>query len=177
MRRHGDKNFTWLVLETCSSLADLNAAEVRWMAKLGCMHPVGYNLIEGGLNGRTVPPELSAKWGKMQRGKVCSEETRQKIAASLRARYATDGFDKARALKISEAVKACGKRKPQPNLYVLENLVTGEVVTTHNLTQFAAERSIPRHVFKHALRYTPLRGARVLTRTWKVTKHARLATA
>lgn len=92
MRKYGADNFSVHVLQSCGTIEELDAAEVRWIAELGTF-PVeagrGYNLISGGGSGRIVASEIRHKLSLSHIGKSMgphSEEHKNRIAASCRGR-------------------------------------------------------------------------------------------
>ena len=48
IRKYGEENFLCIVLEECETQEELNEAEIKWIARLNCMTPNGYNCTAGG---------------------------------------------------------------------------------------------------------------------------------
>ena len=48
IRKYGVENFLCIVLEECETQEELNEAEIKWIARLNCMTPNGYNCTAGG---------------------------------------------------------------------------------------------------------------------------------
>lgn len=48
VRKYGEENFLCIVLEECETQEELNEAEIKWIAKLNCLRPNGYNCTTGG---------------------------------------------------------------------------------------------------------------------------------
>ena len=48
IHEYGRENFIVILLEECNSREELNEAEKRWIIKLNCKVPNGYNLTNGG---------------------------------------------------------------------------------------------------------------------------------
>lgn len=88
IRKYGWGNFFVEVLQECSSVDDLNAAEVFWIETLLTLHPNGYNHAFGGGN-RSLTEEHRKKIGDAQRGRKQSEETRRRKSEALKGRPIT----------------------------------------------------------------------------------------
>lgn len=95
--KYGAPAFTVEQLATADTLEELNALEERYIAELGTLSPVGYNLLPGG-NNRRHHPETRAVLSEMFKGNAipnrwnkgnpnpCAESTKQQIAAKLKGR-------------------------------------------------------------------------------------------
>lgn len=85
IRKYGEENFVKVILEECENQEQLDACEISWIARLNCIAPNGYNLTEGGANGRNfkVSDETRAKISAIHKGKKRSKETCRKIALAL----------------------------------------------------------------------------------------------
>lgn len=59
IQKYGKENFTLEIIDTASSLEELNKKEAYWIAKLNCISPNGYNLRTGGNN--SFPSEETIK--------------------------------------------------------------------------------------------------------------------
>ena len=86
IRKHGWNAFSWEVLESCETLADLNAAEKKWIRSLGSMiNQHGYNLRDTG--------DVHAGFRK-----TISEQAKEKIRATLTGkRHSPERREKNRA--------------------------------------------------------------------------------
>ncbi len=85
-RKYGVENFT---LETlCSALSPehLNDLEQFFIGYYNCMAPLGYNLTSGGDSAYSRSEHSRALNSASMQGHSVSEETRQKISASLMGR-------------------------------------------------------------------------------------------
>ena len=104
IRKYGIDSFFIVVLEVCENKEQLCRCEVKWIARLKCKKPDGYNLTDGGENppsmkgrkfskktrdrmaashrGKKRPPEVCAKISVAKKGKPRSEETKAKLSAS-----------------------------------------------------------------------------------------------
>lgn len=88
IRKHGKENFVAVVLEECGSREALDEAEKRWIRKMNCRHPNGYNLTDGGGGGSGCQPSESVRF-KMSAAKLGkklgphSAAWREKIRQSL----------------------------------------------------------------------------------------------
>lgn len=106
MRKYGVDNFTWSVLEVVEHVHELDAAETKWIATLGCMHPSGYNLMAVGNNGFEYSELALANMARSRENRQpCSETTKAKISTALKARYKAEGFCKERASKIAATLR------------------------------------------------------------------------
>ena len=54
IKKYGQYNFGWKILEECNSIEELNEKEEYWIRKLNTISPNGYNLRYGGKNSRLV---------------------------------------------------------------------------------------------------------------------------
>ena len=51
IREYGKENFIIVILEECYSREEMNEAEKRWIKRLNCKYPNGYNRNDGGIEG------------------------------------------------------------------------------------------------------------------------------
>lgn len=77
--KHGGAAFEFVILETCESEAELNAAECRRIEVLGGL---AYNLKSGGGFGGTPSNESRQRMSQAGKGRPKSAETRQRIGAA-----------------------------------------------------------------------------------------------
>lgn len=69
--RDGVHNFNFEVLEVCSTLQELSAAEKKWIRHYNTQYPNGYNRTPGGLDGiLKISPASRAKAGRKRRGEL-----------------------------------------------------------------------------------------------------------
>lgn len=80
IQKNGMDAFDAETLEEAADIDALNAAEKRWIAQLGTLHPNGYNLTSGGRGACGFKQSESQRkaTGERSRGKVASAETRAK---------------------------------------------------------------------------------------------------
>jgi len=88
IRKYGIENFTYDVIQECSTFDELNAAEIDWIAKL-CTIEQGYNICEGGRGVRGTGIWVHSEDAKRKisignSGKVRSQETKKKISESVK---------------------------------------------------------------------------------------------
>lgn len=100
IRKHGEDNFDWVVLEKCSNIDKLNKREEQWIKKLNTISPNGYNLRSGGENS-SVHIGTKNKMSKAHIGKKFSKDHRKNLSLSLRGKKKSDETKR----KISEAKK------------------------------------------------------------------------
>lgn len=89
IKKYGKENFKREIIDSASSLQDLNEKEIFWISKLNTQVPNGYNIEPGG--GGTLKSEFTRK--KMSdalKGKKLSEEHKKAIR---------DGWEKAIELR------------------------------------------------------------------------------
>lgn len=95
IRCYGDAAFSVELISTCETHADACAHEIRLIAKLGSLLPLGYNMTKGGdgvpltqeqrdaanakKRGVCSPKQLEAN--RRRKGQKASEETREKLRA------------------------------------------------------------------------------------------------
>jgi group I intron endonuclease len=98
IRKYGIENFRMEIADTATSPEDLNAKEIALIAGLNSRSPHGYNLMEGGSNGkhseesrakmslsqslRRHPDELKEKIRRAGLGRKLSDEAKAKISAA-----------------------------------------------------------------------------------------------
>lgn len=88
MRRHGEKNFVFSVIEEHGAQDDADEAEEFWMQFFRSrVDGIGYNLRPGGAHG-ACPESAKAKLRAIHKGRKFSQETlgRMKIAANTPSR-------------------------------------------------------------------------------------------
>src|SRR6185369_1675964 len=102
IRKYGPESFDWAVLEKCDSLEALNEAEKKWIARLGSIAPVGYNVAHGGggTPGVALKPHQIERLRQLRLGKPSwnagmkmgpgwmTEDHKQKLSESHKKRFA-----------------------------------------------------------------------------------------
>lgn len=105
-RRYGKESFVIEVICTAESPDKLNELEQHFIKHYDCMVPKGYNLTSGGDSAFTRSQDTKDKQSLAMMGHFVSQETRDKIAATLTGRpgvrLGAKHTDEAKA-KISEA--------------------------------------------------------------------------
>lgn len=93
IRKYGEGNFTWGIVDECSTVEELNKREEYWIRELNTISPHGYNLRLGGKNGGLYCDEMKkglseARKGKNNSfyGKTHNEEVRKRIGEATRKR-------------------------------------------------------------------------------------------
>lgn len=74
IRKYGKENFDFSIIQSCSSLEELNTQEIYWIAELGCLAPNGYNLKKGGECGGSLSEEVRQKISQSRKGKLRGSE-------------------------------------------------------------------------------------------------------
>ena len=95
LKKYG-KAIKWSVIDTADSLAELNAKEIHWIAKLNSLAPHGYNANAGGKNAlptAATKDKISAKLT----GRKLSAAHKAATAAGMRGRKDTPSARENRA--------------------------------------------------------------------------------
>jgi len=79
IRKYGEENFLKIVLEECETQEQLNECEMKWIKRLNCMTPNGYNRTAGGEGVRNFHH---------------TEETRKQISQTMTGRKQTEEHKK-----------------------------------------------------------------------------------
>lgn len=80
IQKYGWQNFVWTVLEECYSREEIDAAEKRWIEKLHCKFPAGYNFTDGGYSNFCPIDEVCRKNSETHKGQKYSQERRDNIS-------------------------------------------------------------------------------------------------
>lgn len=109
--KYGEQDFCFEVLEICEK-EKLLELEQRWIDRLNCVKPNGYNLnpIAGSNLGRKFDDNFRLKASARQTGVKRSEETRKLMSEA----QANRKRDPSIGLKISEAKKGKGVGRKHP---------------------------------------------------------------
>ena len=89
IRKYGAENFTIGSIHECE-IRELNEREKSYIDKLGTLRPHGYNLMNGGGNGRRFCAETLELFSKARKGKKHRPETKKKIRESRLGKKASD---------------------------------------------------------------------------------------
>ena len=84
INEYGLENFIWVELEECDSREELDEAERRWIEKLNCIYPNGFNRVSGGKCNPNVTDKTREKHSKANKGTTHSVGQRVKTSASKR---------------------------------------------------------------------------------------------
>lgn len=85
MRKHGVENIRYTVLESVDTGEEMDIAEEAWIERLGTLiSEGGYNIIPGGAGVRGY---THAPWAKSRISREPTQETKDKIAATLRGKF------------------------------------------------------------------------------------------
>lgn len=113
MNCYGHDSFAVEELEICKTEDELNERERFWIRELGCRHPNGYNMTDGGDGGNTLrdwseedKKALFKAQGEKRRGKR-SDKFKQTMseASKIREALKTDEDRLVTSAKISETLK------------------------------------------------------------------------
>jgi group I intron endonuclease len=86
IRKHGWNSFTWKVIEICPTQEQLDSAECYWIERHNSISPHGYNVALGGRGRGSVSDETRRKIGDASRGRVTSDDTKEKLSALMKLR-------------------------------------------------------------------------------------------
>lgn len=165
IRKYGEDNFDWVVLEECDSIEELNESEEYWIEKLSTISPNGYNLQTGGNNsmhheetkrkirenhadfrgekhpmfGKNHTEETIKKMSRVKKGRTFSEETRKKMSEVKKGKKRTEETRR----KISKAMQGennpCAKLTEADIIEIREKRGVGmllrEIAESKNITQ------------------------------------------
>lgn len=109
IRIHGSGEFTWEVIETCSSLAELNEREKHHIAKQNSLVPFGYNQTTGGYMDGSMAVDVRAKIAASMVRNHEDPEYRANLYAKLKGRTPPNKgkpMNEAQKAKVSAAKKA-----------------------------------------------------------------------
>ncbi|MBO4401945.1 MAG: GIY-YIG nuclease family protein [Selenomonadaceae bacterium] len=84
IRKFGWENFVWVVLEECDSQEELDEAERRWIKRLNCVYPNGYNRGSGGKRGFKCHELTRKEMSTVQLGRIIPNSNRLKVSAAKR---------------------------------------------------------------------------------------------
>jgi group I intron endonuclease len=85
LAKHGFANFTWDIVESCSTKDCLHEREQFWIDHFACMAPAGYNSAEGGKGGAYLESHKQ-RISIAMTGRKLSAETRQKLGLAHRGK-------------------------------------------------------------------------------------------
>lgn len=165
--KYGKEAFEMELLQECSSIEELNKAEQKWIKLLNNLAPRGYNLKEGGKNGR-LSEETKIKIGNSNRGKKVSPETIKKLSVShIGNKQTEETKNKLRAFFIGKPQKLEHIEKRSKALekiiaktYWLKN-PEGKIIEIYNLAKFCRENK-----FSISKMNELANGKRMLYRGW-----------
>ena len=89
IKKYGKASFNFEVIDTATSIEELNQKEIKYIAELNCIAPNGYNLEVGGKS-HIRHPSTGEKISAARKGHSVSEETRKKIADKLKGTHLTE---------------------------------------------------------------------------------------
>ena len=117
IKKYGVESFSFEIIDTADSIAELNEKEIKYIAKYSSIMPNGFNIESGGRNapmaehvkaiisqthkGKTIPDWQRKLISEVNKNKIVSAETREKIRQSRIGKKLTDEAKK----KIAEANK------------------------------------------------------------------------
>jgi group I intron endonuclease len=90
IRKYGQDNFIFEVLEQCFSHDHMNEREIFWIKEYDCLAPKGYNLVSGGFSREEMSEETREKYKKINLGRKRTEETRNRIRIAKLGKKATE---------------------------------------------------------------------------------------
>lgn len=99
MRKYGQDAFSVELIDTASSFEEMNQLERKHIARLGSLHPNGYNLTDGGDAG-SFAEETRLMASKRLKGKPMGEKNRKALVKA----WADPDLRKKRCAAIKEAM-------------------------------------------------------------------------
>ena len=81
IEKHGEHTFKKEILQYCLTVKELNEREIFWISETKAKE-LGYNIADGGHGGNTYNEEISKRISEKFKGRVFSEETVKKRAAT-----------------------------------------------------------------------------------------------
>lgn len=125
IRKHGEHNFTFEVVDRCADEEESFTLEKDWVKKLGTLAPGGYNLNEGGRGSAGYPYAKEMKRrgvviGSSLIGRKASESTKKAISVALRKHYLTNSYS-LKGKPRDEDVKRKISKTKTGKIYTLES--------------------------------------------------------
>ena len=109
MAKYGFDKFTFEVVDTASSIEELNKKEIDYIEQLGSLHPNGYNM-DGGGNNKNTSLATRKKMSDAKKGKPLSEACRiASIKCHLGSKASKETKEKMRQANLGEKNPRFGK--------------------------------------------------------------------
>lgn len=142
IRKYGEENFVKVILEECENQEQLDACEIKWIARLNCMKPNGYNLTVGGngTSGFKQTAEMRAKSSKAHKGKPLTDKHRQNISNSLKGRKFTDEHRKKLSVAEIGNKRALGRKTSDKTRALLSAAQTGKKLSAETRAKISAAK-------------------------------------
>ena len=103
--KYGGDNFTFEIIDICE-IDEIDALERLYINKYECKHNEwGYNLEDGGHNGKKLSEETKEKISKGNKGKKQSEEAKEKISYKLKNYWDSEEGEKQKEKHSNERRK------------------------------------------------------------------------
>lgn len=105
--KYGLENFDILVIDTCETQEKAWELEQFYIKEYGTKYPDGYNLTDGGAGAKGYKHSEKAKkkMSEARKGRLVTEETRQKLSISLKGKNIGIKLSEETKRKISETKK------------------------------------------------------------------------
>lgn len=84
IQKYGKDQFDFSIIETCSSIDELNTREMFWIKELNSISPAGYNLCEGGSNGKKHE-DTKLRISAANKGRSFSEEHKKALSEARKS--------------------------------------------------------------------------------------------
>jgi len=141
IKKYGIDNFTFDIIDECTSIIDLNKAEIKWINYYDTFLGEGYNMNEGGSN-YIMSEEHKQKIGTANKGKIRTEETLKKMSDSHKGHIMSEETRN----KISKGNK--GKIRTEEMKIKMRERSTGKSHSEETLKKMSEKAKDPKHYEK-----------------------------
>lgn len=150
IKKYGRENFTKNIIQYCTSLEELNQAEVEWLAKLDCKNSKDYynaiDTITPCRKGRPLSEEHKKKISNSRKGKKHTKETKRILSQikkgkkrgkySEKHRKAISEGQKGKIISQKTRKKMSEIKKGKPQLHLRKAIIQIEIGTGKIVNKF-----------------------------------------
>lgn len=112
LKKYGNENFTYELLENCNSIEELNERECYYIRFFDCISPKGYNLRDGG-NGKFLAEESRQNLCNAQRKYYAEHPEKAQLESEQRKGKGNPMFGRKQSEKQRKAASEANKGKPR----------------------------------------------------------------